>query len=517
MSVPPDERWKNPSAAHLQKYNLVELPEDFEPTEEEKQLLAMYETIQKHERQAAKFKEEAARAKLAAAEAEFHKKQKPKLKSRNRMKNESTTRSTDQATGSAPSSSEDEISDDDEHITHETLNQRREAKLAALRQEVEGAKQNELSEQDALRAQLLQTNDDMDDGPMLKRKKIEEKEPKSLIANITAGATPPHDFSKKLGLAVTKGRVLFPKLTGEAKWTPSAGVSPNDGTLVIELEDFDVDKASIGQGNNTIAIKFMAPKESKRFSINIALSDHDDFYSVLFHFNPRQHERGGQLIINDKKEGIWGQAIALPLSQVPLIFGQTSCTLMVQVNANGFDVFVEEKHCCRLEHRTELPTGSTNLVLQFPTTDDYGSPESWDAYKVWWGNKPIMAKGDLSGVAGYSHFNSLHPRKIFISGLSRISTEAQVDLRRAELERAFLKYGGDRGVQVIVPTNTTYAFIEMETERQADLALSEMADTYRLNRARRSRHEALQEERASKEAAGEMVLNKKNGGDAWDP
>lgn len=97
-------------------------------------------------------------------------------------------------------------------------------------------------------------------------------------------------------------------------------------------------------------------------------------------------------------------------------------------------------------------------------------------------------------------FLLLLQRKLFISGLSKISTQTEVDIRRAELERAFRKYGGARGVACIVPTNTTFAFVEMESERMADLALSEMSSKYRLNRARRSRHEALQEERAAKEA-----------------
>ena len=87
-----------------------------------------------------------------------------------------------------------------------------------------------------------------------------------------------------------------------------------------------------------------------------------------------------------------------------------------------------------------------------------------------------------------------------------------MDLRRAELERAFRKYGGDRGVICIVPTNVTFAFVEMETDRQADLALAEMSSKYRLNRARRSRHEALQEERAAAEAAKKGVLRKEGGG-----
>jgi hypothetical protein len=93
----------------------------------------------------------------------------------------------------------------------------------------------------------------------------------------------------------------------------------------------------------------------------------------LFHFNPRQHERGGQLVINDKQDLIWGQAIALPLSQVPLIFGQTSVTLQIQINGDGFDIFIEDIHCARLEHRKELPSKPCSLFLQFPSCDDYGS------------------------------------------------------------------------------------------------------------------------------------------------
>jgi hypothetical protein len=77
--------------------------------------------------------------------------------------------------------------------------------------------------------------------------------------------------------------------------------------------------------------------------------------------------------VNDKQEGIWGQGINIPLSQLPLIFGQTACTLVVQINGDGFDVFVDGEHCARLEHRRQLPSENGPLVLQFPSTDDYGS------------------------------------------------------------------------------------------------------------------------------------------------
>jgi hypothetical protein len=109
------------------------------------------------------------------------------------------------------------------------------------------------------------------------------------------------------------------------------------------------------------------------FSINIAGPGHNDFNSVLFHFNPRQFERGGQLVVNDKLDGIWGQSIALPLSQVPLVFGQAAITLQIQITGDGFDIFVEDEHCVRLEHRKELPSKPCSLFLQFPSCDDYGS------------------------------------------------------------------------------------------------------------------------------------------------
>lgn len=244
----------------------------------------------------------------------------------------------------------------------------------------------------------------------------------------------------------------------------------------------------------------MIPADSKRFSINIANADNNGFSNILFHFNPRQLERGGQLVINDKREGTWGNSLVIPLSQIPLMFGQESCTLMIQINGEGFDVFVEHVHCARLEHRSEIPAGATKLVLQFPSTDDSLSPERWTVFKVWWGQRPILAKGDVSAIPGTNSFNAEHPRKLFISGLPRITSETEVELRRAELERAFRKYGGDRGVQVIVPTNASYAFVEMESESMTDLALKELGDTYRMNRARRSRHEALREERAARDA-----------------
>lgn len=523
MSSSSSSNWKHPSAQQKQKYGLVDLPDDFEPTDQEQMLLDMYRTVQAYERHAAKLKEEAARAKLAAAEEEFHRKIKPKKNPR------APTERVADANGKEPDAGPDDQTTDDlvrqgvaEEYDEVSRRERREARLEALRQEVEEAKQQKQSEEEILRQQLLQEQEPVLEGPVLKRKRLnvdEEQPSKSLISNITSTVTPPHDFSKTLNLSYTQGRILFP--TGseaQTVWTPQPTGSPNVGALKFRLTGFDISKAQNGQGDNTLAIKFMVPSDSKRFSLNITTPKYENtMETVLFHFNPRQFEKGGHIILNDKQEGTWGQQIALPLSQVPLIFGQASCTLVIQITGDGFDVFLRERdaagsadgllHVARWQHKEE-PT--EELVLQFPSTDDYGSVENWSVFKVWWGNQPIRAREDAA-IAGMNALRLFHPRKLFVSQLAKVFTDADVDVRRAELERAFRKYGGDLGVSVIVPKNSTFAFVEVESERDADLALSEMSSHYQLKRARWSRHEALKEERAAKEASKQS-----NKAEGWD-
>jgi len=383
--------------------------------------------------------------------------------------------------------------------------------------------------EERLRNELLQTADDDDMGhqPMLKRKKLAASgdndgsnlspsragEGPSLLSKMMTTKTPPHDFSEKLGIKPWKGAVLLPVSPDEPNWSPPdyRPRNPNDGAFMVALEDFDITKANNGEGPNTLALKFQAPADSRRFSFNIAGPNHNDFDSILFHFNPRQRQKGGQLVVNDKQTGVWGRAVQLPLSQVPLIFGQPSSTLMIQINGDGFDVFVEGKHVARLEHRVELPSRPCKLFLQFPSCDDSRSPENWIVYKAWWGNKEPLAKEDVSNVAGVNAFDSVHPKKLFISGLRKIKTEQQVDVRTAELERVFRKYGGARGVSCVVPKHSSYAFVEFETEHMCNVAMQQMPGSsfpYKVNRARRTKHEALMEERAAKESG-----NAQDGGD----
>eukprot|EP00934_Nitzschia_sp_Nitz4_P007746 Nitzschia sp. Nitz4//scaffold239_size30010//1167//2957//NITZ4_008009-RA/size30010-processed-gene-0.9-mRNA-1//-1//CDS//3329543559//7736//frame0 len=503
--------WRNPSAANQAKYHLKPLPEDFAPTPQESALIRMYDTIKNFTREAARWKEQKAREKLQAREDEFKKTLAKKRKNRRVRNPNSGAASGDDDEDDGDNVSEDEEAEagsDMEEEQARQLEERRAAKLERLREEVE-SKQQKMQEQEtkqeSMRDHHLTTNEDVDLGPTLKRRKFTDKpdDASALLTSMMTANTPPHDFSKNSGISVVKGKYIYQSTATDGNhWAPpETPMNPNDGAFLVELENFDVREASNGKGNNTLAIKFFAPTDSKRFSLNIAGPDHNDFDSILLHFNPRQFERGGQLVINDKQTGVWGKALNLPLSQVPLIFGQTAITLQIQINSEGFDVFIEDKHCARLEHRKELPSKSCSLYLQFPSCDDYGSPENWMVYKAWWGNKPIMAKEDVASVPGVNSYNAMHPRKLFISALPRITSEAEVDIRRAELERAFRRFGGARGVSCIIPTNATFAFVEFEDDAMTDAAFTAMSSKYKINRARWTRHEALQDKRLKEEAA----------------
>jgi hypothetical protein len=254
--------WRNPSLAQQQKYNIRPVPESFVPTQEEQQLLDMYEVLRSHERVAARLKEEAARAKLLARDADFQQqKQQDQSRSNKRVRKTVTENHDDDDLDRVSDEDDDEAEDFGEE---KTLQDRRQEKLDELRIEVE-AKKNALNaassaQDDALRAKLLTVTETLDDEPMLKKKKLAIVDsnavgPSSLIANLGVTQTPTHDFSEKLGFAQARGNVLFPK-GGEFQWTPPAGAAdPNEGAFQVDLPDFDIARAQNASGNNTVAIK----------------------------------------------------------------------------------------------------------------------------------------------------------------------------------------------------------------------------------------------------------------------
>jgi len=117
-------------------------------------------------------------------------------------------------------------------------------------------------------------------------------------------------------------------------WIPAAttiGCAALCGFLELRMPAFDIAKAQVGQGNNTIVyftdrcqaiqvccdcrllivgIRISCSSYVGTFPLllrlNIAESDRGDYFTVLFHFRPCAIVRCGQVVINDKKEYIWG-------------------------------------------------------------------------------------------------------------------------------------------------------------------------------------------------------------------
>lgn len=186
----------------------------------------MYEMMRSYEKEAARIKEQAAKAKLAAADAKYKQSieatageqspETPAKKKRARKKKKRPVAATGDGDHEHDLPEDEEESEDELDETdkddQETLHEKREKKLEEMRQQLEEAKQTKEAEaaaaEEALRAELLaETKDESaDTGPSLKRKRPEPPtEKSSLIANITAQVTPPHDFSQKLGLKTWQG------------------------------------------------------------------------------------------------------------------------------------------------------------------------------------------------------------------------------------------------------------------------------------------------------------------------
>ena len=316
-------------------------PSYLEPlTVQEQSLLDTYAAIKSYEKEAARFKAEEAKRRLEEADERYR----AKVREREGV----TTAGDDEGGDIDDKEEENNSQDHPDSETDEEIKLRRlarEKEISQLRRDVAAAKEakeeeatkqkNIKEKEESLRKELLgeqkpnvvqeskkRPRDDTVDsdepsdideyeetsaftGPSIKKKRIQSsgwddfKPQPSLIANIGGDSTPPHDFSKKMGMSKSSldGTILFPR-DGIQPWTPPMKpIDFMDGHLELKLDDFDPSQlGEYGTGNNTLAVKFHAPDESSRFSINIAEEGHDGYQNILFHFNPRHFQRGGQLV-----------------------------------------------------------------------------------------------------------------------------------------------------------------------------------------------------------------------------
>lgn len=308
-------------------------PAYLEPlTEQEQALLDTYAAIKGYEREAARLKAEEAKRRLEEADERYRAKVREREGTTDRDEDaveEVEEKVHDEEQGSEPE--DDETKQKRIQREKEISQLRRDVAAARTAKEDQETKQRVKKErEEALRKELLgeqsavpetkkrsrddeESDEDESDegleesaftGPSIKKKRVNTagwddfKPQPSLIANIGGDSTPPHDFSKKMGMSKSSldGTILFPK-DGIQPWTPPTNPYDFlDGHLELQLDDFDPTQlGEYGTGNNTLAVKFHAPDDSSRFSINIA-ANNDGYENILFHFNPRHFQRGGQLV-----------------------------------------------------------------------------------------------------------------------------------------------------------------------------------------------------------------------------
>lgn len=277
----------------------------FEHTPEEQSLLELYGTVRLFEKQCDKLKEEEAKAKLRARQEKFR-----------RDQDQSGTDIQVDVTGSEPSPSSSneriskkpklvssmDISESDDNMSdggadddlpigeNEEMLQQKEIQRLEKQQNEEEQKEKERQERDR---HLEEGNNINDSGFVVTKKDRPGTYTRAdLLGSVTSQSTPIHEFSKKFNLPRVglAGSQVFPENTSqspinESKWIPpSTASTPTDGDLRIELPDFDASSnSSISNGNNTLAIKFTAPQESSRFSLNVTTyTGHNEFSNILF-------------------------------------------------------------------------------------------------------------------------------------------------------------------------------------------------------------------------------------------
>ena len=206
MSLHPHNSTESPTkskAAKLKAFPFSDrlLPCDFVPTKEEQCLLDTYSAIRLFEKEAAKFREAQAKAKLTAADeryrSEKEKKEHPSIdNTTDRITTEAPKKQSKKRKDARPEKKENESSSETEEDR---------VFVTAEKKSIEKASVEEIATEEAMRGELLGEasllkTDNM--APLIKKKPKKEGPDLStmLLSSVEPMATPPYDFSKSLGM-----------------------------------------------------------------------------------------------------------------------------------------------------------------------------------------------------------------------------------------------------------------------------------------------------------------------------
>ena len=140
---------------------------------------------------------------------------------------------------------------------------------------------------------------------------------------------------------------------------PQAG---EGNQLEVELPDLDY----ADTGRNTIVITATVDSTSEKIAVNICPPNYEAMGEIALHFNPRQFERGGRIVINNKAEHHWGRDERLQLGTVAPIFGLKKAQYVFQITNYGFRIMVNGHFIHFFDHRLDPPRPGEPLILQLP-------------------------------------------------------------------------------------------------------------------------------------------------------
>ena len=138
-----------------------------------------------------------------------------------------------------------------------------------------------------------------------------------------------------------------------------------------------------GGHGDTLVVTCSIPKESDAFALNLCPREHDGGGQIWLHFNPRQRDRGGCVVVDAKIDDDWVRGQRMSLMPLPQLFSLEKCQLAfhvtrqcVKVACNGY-FFLQYGFNADRQQPPQGDSGTSALTMVAPQFDDSGKPYRW--------------------------------------------------------------------------------------------------------------------------------------------
>lgn len=167
-----------------------------------------------------------------------------------------------------------------------------------------------------------------------------------------------------------------------------------DYALDVRLPSLGLEPGNSGGGGDdpshlprdTLVVTASVPPDSPSYAVNLCPAEHGGGEEIWLHFNPRQFERGGSLVVDFKKDGEWVRGERRHLAPLPQLFGLERLQLAFHVSKDGVRVAANGFLFLQFGFRPESqapPAHNDEAAVHLPTCDDKGAPFRWTVHNVW--------------------------------------------------------------------------------------------------------------------------------------